>query len=144
MNVVHPRPTSWEVVLKGIREELDDDLQTIPLLKWLWKLESQAEHATLEDLKNIVSDCYFARAQVYSTLLQPALKMLDFFRGLSSPDRGLPGGASEVEGVMSTAFDTAELQRSTANMRAMQPMTEEYARSWVKFWKANRFIGDKD
>ena len=56
VNFVHPRPTSWEAVLKGVREALGGDIRIVSLEDWLARLESHAEKATLADLKEIVSD----------------------------------------------------------------------------------------
>lgn len=55
MNVVHPRPVSWEVVLGGVREELGGNLPFIPLAEWVAELEARSEKSSLEDLSNIVS-----------------------------------------------------------------------------------------
>lgn len=37
-------------------------------------------------------------------------------------------------------FETAALLKSSATMSALQPMTEEHARMWVRYWKAKGFI----
>lgn len=59
VNVVHPRPTSWDVVLRGIKEELGGDLPAIALDAWVAKLDVQSAAATAEDLARVVSvlDC---------------------------------------------------------------------------------------
>ena len=54
VNVVHPRPTTWDVVLHGLREELSGDLPLVPLPLWVEKLEAHAAEPTKEDLENIV------------------------------------------------------------------------------------------
>ena len=59
MNVVHPRPTSWNVILKGIHEELGGQLPIVPLNQWVAKLDTFATNPTAEDLTAIVSSPYF-------------------------------------------------------------------------------------
>lgn len=55
VNVVHPRPTSWEVILRGLREELGGTLPIVPLPEWAARLEARAASPSAEDLVNIVS-----------------------------------------------------------------------------------------
>jgi hypothetical protein len=55
VNVVHPRPTTWDIIYRGIREELGNNLPLIPLKEWLAKLEARLADATPEDLAAIVS-----------------------------------------------------------------------------------------
>lgn len=38
-------------------------------------------------------------------------------------------------------YETAALRRSSTTMRELQPMTEEHARMWVRYWKAMGWIG---
>ena len=54
VNFVHPRPTSWDIILKGINEELSNNLPIIPLTEWVVKLESVSAEPTAEDLEVIV------------------------------------------------------------------------------------------
>lgn len=54
VNVVHPRPTTWEVVLRGVREELGGGVNIVSLGEWVAKLEARAEHASPQDLIDIV------------------------------------------------------------------------------------------
>ncbi|KAG6815733.1 hypothetical protein H0H87_011868 [Tephrocybe sp. NHM501043] len=59
LNVVHPRPVDYNVplngIVKGIRELLGINLALVPYDQWLTTLEAQAEKATLNTLKCIVS-----------------------------------------------------------------------------------------
>ena len=67
-------------------------------------------------------------------LLKPALKLLDFFRGLARAELTESGGA------MALAFDTSRLLRSSPAMRELQPMSENHAKAWVQYWKSKGFI----
>ena len=54
VNVVHPRPTTWEVVLEHVRSTLGSDLQSVRLRDWVQELEERAASASLEELAQIV------------------------------------------------------------------------------------------
>ena len=54
VNVVHPRPTTWEVILRGLREELGGDLPIVPITDWVAKLDAHSTNPTKEDLESIV------------------------------------------------------------------------------------------
>ena len=55
MNVVHPRPTSWDVILRGVHQELGESLPIIPMQEWVGKLEELGKNPTPDDLKQVVS-----------------------------------------------------------------------------------------
>ncbi|GJF00095.1 acetyl-CoA synthetase-like protein [Phanerochaete sordida] len=127
VNVVHPRPTTWDVVLRGLRAELGERVRAVPVQEWAAQLEAHAKNPSAEDLVEM-----------------PALKLIDFFRGLAGaagPGAGA-GDASTAapEGPLDLTFETAALLQSSAAMRAIQPMVEDNARAWVRFWKAKGFI----
>lgn len=61
MNVVHPRPTSWDIILRGLRQELGDGLPIVPVQEWVGKLEELAKDPSPEDLMRVVSSCAFQR-----------------------------------------------------------------------------------
>ena len=67
---------------------------------------------------------------------------MGFFRSIahSSQKTGVANGTAEAEGVMNLAYETSELLRSSPFMRKLQPMSEEHARAWVRYWKANGFV----
>ncbi|EKM52250.1 uncharacterized protein PHACADRAFT_211524 [Phanerochaete carnosa HHB-10118-sp] len=124
VNVVHPRPTNWDVVLRGLRQELGGNLPIVPVQEWVSKLEEHAMNPTAEDLAQI-----------------PALKIVDFFRSLARPaqdDAGTSVGGAES--IVDLAYETSELVRYSPAMRGIQPMSEEYARSWVRYWRAKGFV----
>ncbi|EKM51562.1 uncharacterized protein PHACADRAFT_127221 [Phanerochaete carnosa HHB-10118-sp] len=117
VNVVHPRPASWDVVLRGIKTELGRDLPVIPLDVWIAKLDIQSSAATTEDLARV-----------------PALKLMGFFRRLAAARWD---GGGRVDGLL---FATDELQCSSPTMRELQPLSEDHARMWVRYWKARQYL----
>ena len=54
LNVVHPHPTSWDVIIEGLHEELGDSVSVVPLQDWVKKLEERSAHPTTQDLADIV------------------------------------------------------------------------------------------
>ena len=60
VNVVHPQPTTWSVVLKGFSDVLGG-LPIIPPSEWASRLEQASLHATAQDISNVVRlICSFA------------------------------------------------------------------------------------
>jgi hypothetical protein len=63
LNVVHPKPVEWTKVVSCIREALvstrciakETDLDIIPFSEWFSKLETSAQQANTDTLKDIVS-----------------------------------------------------------------------------------------
>ena len=37
-------------------------------------------------------------------------------------------------------FGTSELCQSSATVRELEPMSEEHARMWVRYWRSREFI----
>ena len=54
VNVVHPLPTTWDVILKGLHEELGGTLPIVPIHEWVKKLEERSLNPSSEDLISIV------------------------------------------------------------------------------------------
>ena len=59
VNVVHPRPTNWDVILNGLRQQLGDSLPVVPVEEWVAKLEELARNPVPEDLVRVVSLCTY-------------------------------------------------------------------------------------
>ena len=144
VNVVHPRPTNWDVILRGLRQELGDSLPIVPMEEWVGRLEKLAKDPVPDDLTRVVSLCTF---QWYLYLMpfrviQPALKIMDFFRSIAHPTQknGEVDAAGGTKSAMNLAYETSELLRSSPVMRELQPMSEEHARAWVRYWKAKGFV----
>ena len=70
---------------------------------------------------------------------QPALKLLDFFRTIAR-SWGTTGAQADPEARPDVVHETSELQRSSATMRKLEPMSEEHARMWVRYWRSRKFI----
>ncbi|KIP06795.1 hypothetical protein PHLGIDRAFT_118644 [Phlebiopsis gigantea 11061_1 CR5-6] len=117
VNVVHPRPTTWDVVFRGICEELGSQLPVVTLNEWVSKLDRAAGYASEQVL-----------------ISMPAIKILDFFRSLSS------SGTVPTSGAVNLAFDTTRLLESAPTVIELQPISEEHTGMWVKYWKEVGFL----
>ena len=55
VNIVHPRPTTWDIIYGGIRRAIGRDMPEVPYSEWLTKLEERALDAGDEDVITLVS-----------------------------------------------------------------------------------------
>lgn len=54
LNLVHPKQTSWDVVIKGIMQGLGKPLPVVPFDKWIRQLGKLSANASKEELSSIV------------------------------------------------------------------------------------------
>lgn len=116
VNLVHPRPTAWHVVRRGVCDALGTSPPVVPLAAWVSKVEHAMHTASLRQMADI-----------------PAAKILNFFRDLLS-------ASSTGQAPLGVEFCTAALQRSSPTMRELQPISEDHARMWVRFWRTSGYI----
>ncbi|KAJ7045268.1 male sterility protein-domain-containing protein [Mycena alexandri] len=83
INLVHPRPVAWDVVISSMAGELP----LIPFVNWVQQLQVRSVGATVKDIENI-----------------PAIKLLGFFKTMSD-------GAANVEFSTAKAQATSESMR---------------------------------
>ena len=55
-----------------------------------------------------------------NTILQPAIKILEFFRHLADEDIG---------------FSTDNLQRLSPTVQELEPLGQAHADAWISYWK---------
>ncbi|KAG5652628.1 putative NRPS-like protein biosynthetic cluster [Sphagnurus paluster] len=128
LNLVHPRPVEWSNVIAGIKtaikEVLGRNLEVVPFGDWVSALEAHADTATAETMDSI-----------------PALKLLDFFRGVSRGNDSLinPGApSSEIGGLASFVTDTT-LEISGV-IRSLPQLGDAAAGLWVRYWYEVGFL----
>ncbi|KAJ6514509.1 male sterility protein-domain-containing protein [Mycena vitilis] len=95
-----------------ILQVVANDVQ-LPLTRfsdWVQQLQACASAATAEDFEKI-----------------PGLKLLDFFRV------GVPG-------VLHRQFSTSKAQVLSEKIRALEPLTEEDAKRWMRYWRHKTYI----
>ncbi|KAF5371510.1 hypothetical protein D9615_009619 [Tricholomella constricta] len=129
LNVVHPRPVEWKQVITSIQVAIKDvlgrDLEVVPFSEWLSAVEARAGNATAETLDII-----------------PAVKLLDFFRGVSQAnDKIVESKAKGVEIGGLATFATDTMARVSGVMGGLRQIGKGDAQLWVKYWREVDFLG---
>jgi len=131
LNVVHPRPTDWNTVIKLIgdalvsQNKLDSPLAFVPFQHWFSVLEAHANQGNENELKI------------------PAVKLLDFFRHMSSGDsKVMSDGRMDVEAGGLTNFSTTKTQDISKAMKDLRPLISEDIERWMTYWDATGLFND--
>ncbi|KAH9475986.1 putative NRPS-like protein biosynthetic cluster [Psilocybe cubensis] len=128
LNIVHPRPISWDTVFSFINEALVQEgavkapLPIVTFQEWFALLEKVAAAG------NSGSD------QVLKDI--PAIKLLDFFRLNAKMDEILrKQGDDTVESGGLATFSTAKIASISETVGALSPLEQADASLWIKYWK---------
>ena len=69
------------------------------------------------------------------TCVQPAIKLLEFFRALAQGDHAIRDlGIDATEAAGMTNFSTTKVQQISPTMANMQAVGEIEADAWVRYW----------
>ncbi|KAJ6611594.1 acetyl-CoA synthetase-like protein [Mycena sp. CBHHK59/15] len=122
LNLVHPRPMSWNFVMRSMRDLLSKDngskdLRLVEFSKWYRELEICEARAG------------------YNKENFPGLKLLEFFRHLTNSSVG--SGGTEFGGVN---FSVNKMQALSSALKDVHSITEETVAAWVGYWHASGFI----
>ncbi|KAF5384130.1 hypothetical protein D9615_003351 [Tricholomella constricta] len=114
LNLVHPRPVQWKAVVEGLRaaikEVVGQDLRLVSFEEWIAAVEARSGDATGETLA-----------------ATPAIKLLDFFRGMSQRP------ADEFGGV--ATFATDGMQRVSDAVGGLAQIQSDDVRLWAEYWR---------
>ncbi|KAF7965726.1 hypothetical protein HWV62_42156 [Athelia sp. TMB] len=128
LNIVHPRPSQWSTIIRTIGDALhhagvtQEVVPLIPFGEWLGRLEKRSEGADADDMAKM-----------------PAIKLLDFFRGMASMDKSVrQTGRTDMEVGLAT-LSTAKSQAFSKAMADVKPITADDARLWVNYWLSKGF-----
>jgi len=128
LNVVHPRPTDWNTVIKLIgdalvlQKKLNSPLTLISFQEWFYVLKARAKAANQENKIE---------------LRIPGVKLLDFFREMSEGDlKVATEGQLDTEAGGLTNFSTSKIQSISKAMRDLESLVPEDIERWVKYWDA--------
>lgn len=111
-HAVNPRRTTWSTLLPVIIAHFHNpSLEVVPLTEWVDALDASADH--IEDLQ-----------------VNPALKLLDFYRGL----------ASSIES-SNPIFDTAETVNKSKQLASLEAVKPEWMKLWLDQWNFSRCLG---
>ena len=147
LNVVHPRPTEWNTVIKLIgdalvsQKKLSSSLDLISFQEWFYILEAHAKAANQEnknELRIVRLFIFFSVRISHCDFVQPGLKLLNFFRQmLDGQLKVMSEGhldTTEAEGL--PKFSTSKIQNISKTMRDLEPLVPEDVERWVKYWDA--------
>ena len=102
-HLFNPSVTSWASLLPAIQDHYP--VQPVDLSEWIKDLED-ITNPSAEDIAS-----------------KPALKLLDFYRGLD-----------EGEGMMSAPIELTETKRASKTMRSLGPISGVLMANWMKQW----------
>ncbi|TFK74139.1 putative aminoadipate reductase [Pluteus cervinus] len=127
LNVVHPRPISWNDAIKDINAALvdhgvvSDKLGLIPFDKWVERLERRSADKSEENFKKL-----------------PGIKLLPFYRQIAhgGADVGLE---DETGGTPKLALEKS--CKISPTLRDLKPLTKKDAERWVEYWKSVGYLG---
>ncbi|KAF7973245.1 hypothetical protein HWV62_15753 [Athelia sp. TMB] len=129
LNIVHPRPSQWTTIIEAIGHALhragvtEMAVPLIPFGEWLGELEQRAVGADADAMARI-----------------PAIKLLDFFRGMAEMDTGVRrSGRTDME-VGLAALSTAKAQAASRAIAEVEPIGADYAQLWVDYWASKGFF----
>ncbi|RPD56588.1 acetyl-CoA synthetase-like protein [Lentinus tigrinus ALCF2SS1-7] len=118
LHLVHPRPVSWHALITPIAEELRVPL--VPYSTWLSALERSA------------ADGFAANAEVDAMRQNPALRLLEFFRGQTV--------SAEKEAMGDVRLSTENAERASPELARLPRLGGDVSVSWVKAWRKSGFL----
>ncbi|KZT19306.1 NAD(P)-binding protein [Neolentinus lepideus HHB14362 ss-1] len=126
LNVAHPRPIEWSVMVKNIASALASDgslpLPPVPFREWVRKLEKQ-DTTTKEDFETV-----------------PAIALLDFFRRITDTVESANVEEENFEAVSIVRFTTNKLCSFGKIVSQVDSLGVQDARRWVAYWKGIGFM----
>ncbi|RDB20302.1 Non-canonical non-ribosomal peptide synthetase FUB8 [Hypsizygus marmoreus] len=129
LNLVHPHPVEWNSVIvnmkTAVKDVLNKDLGVVSFHDWFASLEGRAANATAQDMASL-----------------PAIKLLQFFRGLAQAndeDVKLETKGEETGGL--PTFSTDKMREISATIRDIDQLKADDARAWVGYWHDAGFLG---
>ncbi|KAL4807921.1 hypothetical protein BDV18DRAFT_168140 [Aspergillus unguis] len=102
-HLMNPFKTSWSSIVPAVKEAYN--IPAIPITEWIKEL-SDITNPSDEDIRQ-----------------KPALKLLDFYRGLA-----------HGEGMLSAEIDTSKTRAASRTMAGLQPIGEDLMRNWIRQW----------
>ena len=139
INVVHPRPTSWDTIIKQLNDATGANLPIIPYTEWFTKVEAHGKDSSSQTSVTIVSPIALFSLHGLTQFLsfyQPAVKLLDFFRSFNSEASG--DIASEAGGF--ATFATDELLKQSGAAYNLKPLGPEHVQAWLRYWNKQAFL----
>jgi hypothetical protein len=102
-HLVNPATTTWSSLVPAVQKHYP--VKSVEISNWIQELES-VENPSDEEVA-----------------AKPALKLLDFYRGLLSSD-----------GALSAPLEVGRTKEASATMRSLGPVDEKLMDTWLKQW----------
>jgi hypothetical protein len=149
LNLVHPRPVSWEKIMGAMSQSLEtlgvhDRLTLVDLQTWFAKLTEASRGADDATLRRIVRGSLASTRTMLTHTFQPAIKLLDFFGGMASADQALRAttDSSHAEAGGLTMLATERAQAASEALRTLPSLGQADVERWVAYWKSKKFFDD--
>ncbi|KZP04184.1 hypothetical protein FIBSPDRAFT_767849, partial [Athelia psychrophila] len=98
-------------------------LPLVPFKEWFERLERRSKGADADEMAKI-----------------PAIKLLEFFRGMSAADEAMrKSGRTDHEGGMAS-LSTSKSQSASKTMAEVQPIGVDDSQRWVDYWISKGFF----
>ncbi|KAH0833861.1 putative aminoadipate reductase [Lanmaoa asiatica] len=139
VNLVHPRPITWESLMQSISEAVykkhltSSPLPLIPFTQWVARLEKYIVDASGEDVRRV-----------------PVIKLLGYTRTVAEGDAAMRRQSSpsddasdefEIAGTATLATDVA--RRVSKTIRHLVPLSAVDATRWVDYWESVGMFGQR-
>lgn len=149
INLVHPPLIAWTTMISCIGDALVKEgaygapLPLVPFSQWFQKLELRSHTTSEDDLNEIVSSITLCNGFRQSIELnsQPAIKLLDFFRGFSSGNELVrKAGLTDVGSGSLPNFNTKKARAVDQTMESLKPIGGDDAQIWIEYWVTKGFL----
>ena len=141
-NLVNPHPVSWNTVMVCIQRAMEGarpgaKLELVSMQEWVPRLERKSHDTSEKVLKDLVRNAQTSLAMVLiPESLQPAVKLLDFFRAFANSDVG----KKDDESWGLSSFDTTKTRTLSQTIRELGPIGYADAERWVGYWNKRGFF----
>ncbi|KAF8219495.1 putative aminoadipate reductase [Tricholoma matsutake] len=127
LNLVHPRPVKWNDVILPVGKAVarqrmlgPEALRVVSFQKWFSLVEKRAKSASEDNLKNI-----------------PAIKLLEFFRGITEADLAIGRSHhTDAESGGLAKFATVKAQGISSTMKELAQIGTQDVELWVSYWNS--------
>ena len=143
INIVHSDPVNWNAVIQDVADAMVQELHpSVPLRlvsfqEWVSLLEKYG--SSLDEASQVKIVSRFSRGIItlLMFLIQPAIKLRNFFEGLAQADvagfNGLNPQRAEAGG--GSRFAIAQAEAASPTRRGLQPLSKQDVERWVAYWK---------
>jgi len=125
LHAVHPRPVSWNSIIRPLADSLG--VRLVPYADWLSRLKSDVDPRILSKYGE-----------------NPAVRLTDFFRqGIPSPDNAKFRSVTECLGLLpKVSIERGMSVSKTLGDPGLPQLDEADVRRWIEYWREIGFLWD--